>query len=187
MNTKLPMEAKSVGGRDRDHGGRHRLELKCTGRDTAGGRRVIIVELSDSQRSVLEEFSSGLPGAIRLAITSPVDEILKFTTVNVGIDDVVDFVFGRAVGNLRRRRRRRTLRAEGRRGVGSEKGLVKDRMDGLPCLGEMKTIRGETHQFIDFERSILPVVKLLYRAIRMNVGAFEVDLIAGMIFDRGTF
>ena len=184
MNTKLPMEAKSVSGRDRDHGGRHRLELKRTSRDTAGGRRVIIMELGDSQRSVLEEFSSRLPSAIRLAITSPVDKILKFTTVNAGIDDVVDLVFGCAVSNLRRRWRRRTLRAEGRRGVGREKGFVKDRMDGLPCLGEMETIRGETHQFIDFERPILPVIKLLYRAIRMNVGAFKVDLIAGMIFDQ---
>src|SRR3984957_5319256 len=112
MNTKFPMEAKSVGRRDRDHGGGHRLELKRTGRDTAGGRRVIIMELSDSQRSVLEELSSRLPSAIRLAITSPVDEILKFATVNAGIDDVIDFVLGRTVGNLRRRWRRRTLRAE---------------------------------------------------------------------------
>src|ERR1700722_16657314 len=143
MNTKLPMKAKSVGGRDRDHGGRHRLELKSTRRNTAGGRRVIIMELGDSQRSVLEELGSGLPGAIRLAITSPVDEILEFTTENAGIDNVVDFVFSCAVGNLRRRRRRRTLRSEGRRGVGSEEGFVKDRMDGLPCLGEMETIRGK--------------------------------------------
>src|ERR1700722_19646185 len=115
------------------------------------------------------------------------DEILKFTTVYVGIDDVVDFVLGRAVGNLRRRWRRRTLGAEGRRSVRNEKGLVKDRMNGLPCLGEMETIRGETHQLIDFKRSILPVIELLHRAIRVNVGAFKVDLITGMIFDWGTF
>src|ERR1700722_658395 len=102
------MEAKSVGGRDGDHGGRHRLELKCTGRDTAGGRRVIIMELSDSQRGILKEFSSGLPGAIRLAITSPVDEILKFTTVNAGIDAVVDLAFCPGVSHLRRRWGRRT-------------------------------------------------------------------------------
>ena len=187
MNTKLPMEAKSVGRRDRDHGGRHWLELKHMGRDPLGGQRVSIMELSDSQRGILKKFSSRLPGAIRLAITSPMDEILKFTTVYVGIDDVVDFVLGCAIGNLRRRWRRRTLRAEGRRGIGREKGFVKDRMDGLPCLGEMEMIRGETHQFIDFERPILPVIKLLYRAIRMNVGAFKVDLIARMIFDRGIF
>ena len=184
VNTKLPMEAKSVGRRDRDYRGRHWLELKCTGRDTVWGRRVIIMELSDSQRGILKELGSRLPSAICLAITSPVDEILKFTMVYAGIDNVVDFVFGCAVGNLRRRRRRRTLRAEGRRGVGSEKGLVKDRMNGFPCLGEVETIRGKTHQFINFERSILPVIKLLYRAIRMNVGAFKVDLIARMIFDQ---
>src|ERR1700722_8540072 len=181
------MEAKSVGGRERDQGGRDRLELQCMGSGAAGGRRVIIMELSDGQRGILKELSSGLPGAIRLVITSPVDKILKFTTVNAGIDDVVDFVFSCAVGNLRRRWRRRTLRAEGRRGVGNEKGFVKDRMNGLPCLGEMETIRGETHQFIDFERPIMPVIKLLYRAIRINVGAFKVDLITGMIFDWGTF
>jgi len=138
MDTRLPVEVKCISGEDRHHGGRHQLELKHTGRNATEGRRASIVELSDGQRGILKELSSRLPGAIHLVIASSVDEILELATIDAGIDNVVNLILGHPIGDIRRQRRWRTLRAEGRRNIGEEKGFVKDRMDSLPCLGKME-------------------------------------------------
>src|SRR5215475_6848222 len=139
------------------------------------------MEIGDSFRRILHVVGSypSLP-LISVLVTEPLNLVAErhaVTTIDDGINDLVDLEFGFAIGLLRRGR---VVNAAGNGGFGCglEHGGVEDWVDMAIFIGQAEGDRVSAGAGDDLERAAILVRKLPGRAYHTEVLGLDISLFA---------